>query len=82
MPKYNAIRYSCYIINEVKESYSKSGCQNNVVVICSEGIKELPPKDVKTNYDVLLRVNAGANSPPLRRAGLSEEDIEKIWLTG
>jgi hypothetical protein len=81
MSKYNAIRYSCYIINEVKESYSKSGCQNNVVVICSGGIKESPPKDVKTSYDVFLTVNAGANSPPLSRAGLSE-DIEKIWLTG
>ena len=65
----------------MKESYSKSGCQNNVVVICSEEIKELPAKDVKTNYDAFLRVNAGANSPPLRSAGLSE-DIEKIWLTG
>ena len=29
MPKYNAIRYSRYIINEVKESDSKSGSQNN-----------------------------------------------------
>lgn len=81
MPKYNAIRYSRYIINEVKESDSKSGSQNNVVVICSGGIKELPPKDVKTNYNAFLTLNTGANSPPRSRAGLSE-DIEKIWLTG
>ena len=81
MPKYNAIRDSCHIINEVKESYSKIGCQNNVVVICSEGIKELPPKDVKNKLRCIFESNCRSEFPPLRRAGLSE-DIEKIWLTG
>ncbi|MDP9288031.1 MAG: hypothetical protein M3P08_07525 [Thermoproteota archaeon] len=54
--------------------------QNNVVIICSRGIKELPPKDVKTNYDGYLTVISGAYSPLFSRAGLSE-DIEKIWPT-
>jgi 20S proteasome alpha/beta subunit len=66
---------SCYIINEVKESDSHSGGETKVVVINSEGAKELSLNDVQENYNNFLSVIAVAYAS----LGIPAEDTTKMW---
>ncbi len=78
LPVEDAVRVSCYIINEVKESDSQSGGETKVVVIDSKGVKALSRDEVQKNYDIFLGIMTVGFAP----IGLSAEDIKKMWPTG
>jgi 20S proteasome alpha/beta subunit len=56
LPTEDAVKVSCYIINEVKQSDSQSGGETKVVVIGPKGVNELSQDEVQTNYDNFLGV--------------------------
>lgn len=74
------VKAACYIINEVKDSDSQSGGQTRVVMIDSNGVRELSPEEVRQNYDEFLIVIAVGYSRIFQ--GLSIEQIKKMWPTG
>jgi len=76
----NAVKISCYIINEVKESDSQSGGQTKVVLVDSNGVKELTPDEVKQNYDEFVNLLAEGFLPIFQ--GRSKDEIKKMWPTG
>jgi 20S proteasome alpha/beta subunit len=73
----DVVKLACYIINEVKESDSQSGVQTKVVVIDSNGVRELPQEEVKSNYDELLGKMTKGISPMF--PGLSIDDLRKLY---
>lgn len=79
VPVHDVVKISCYIINEVKESDSQSGGQTKVVVIDSNGVRELSP-EVKKNYEDFVSLIATGYAPFFQ--GFTEDDIKKIWPTG
>jgi 20S proteasome alpha/beta subunit len=81
LPIEHAAVLSSYIINEVKESDSQSGGETKVVVINSNGVKELPSDEVQKNYNTFLEVIAKGFAP-IFEGELSEEQIKKAWAKG
>jgi 20S proteasome alpha/beta subunit len=74
----DVVKLACYIIiNEVKESDSQSGGQTKVVVIDSNGVRELPQEEVNGNYDELLGKMTKGISPMF--PGLSIDDLRKLY---
>jgi 20S proteasome alpha/beta subunit len=69
-----AVPMSCYIINEVKESDSKSGGETQVAVIDAKGVRILPPDEVQSNYNEFQSVMTLAYAS----VGIHVEDSKKI----
>jgi 20S proteasome alpha/beta subunit len=80
LPVIDAVKISCYIINEVKESDSQSGGQTKVVVIDNYGVRELSADEVKKNYDEFVSLLAEGFSPIFQ--GRSKDEIKKMWPEG
>jgi 20S proteasome alpha/beta subunit len=75
IPVEYALRLSCYIINEVKESDSQSGGETKVVLIDYKGVKELSRDEVQKNYEQFLTIATIGYAS----LGISEEDSMKMW---
>jgi 20S proteasome alpha/beta subunit len=77
LPVEDAVKVSCYIINEVKESDSQSGGETKVVVVDSKGVKALSRDEVQKNYDEFLGIMTLTSAS----LGISAEDTKKMWPT-
>ena len=58
----------------------KAAGQTKVVVIDSNGVRELSPEEVKKNYEDFVSLIATGYAPFFQ--GFTEDDIKKIWPTG